>query len=375
MKFTLFILATLLSVTFLGTSAKYVKFINHCPYNVYFWAVGPPASHIDGGDSFRSMVPGNGGSVIHPMVDTERFGGGLSLKIRDLDYYTPGPAGILQVEYNLEESKGKMWYDLSAVDCDLHAGPANPRYCPLIRGGVKLYINPVPNKKDCPYAYCNEEKCVNTYLSPGGFANEPSLMCWAGADIFVETCTDGPGVQTFFGKKPQTGDTVHQAIPAPVVQPPVVQPPVIAPNGMIISPNGQCGDTTGFTCNGSPKGPCCSPYGYCGDTAAHCNPGCLPSFGYCHDIWNLPPIGRRAAAPEPFTWPEPSIVTSQPSTVAPEPSIVTKVANVFTSTTTATETEVDCDTIKHTVTKVVKATRKPGSQFTPPPLRRRSAAM
>ncbi|KAI4927871.1 hypothetical protein J4E85_006384 [Alternaria conjuncta] len=370
MKFTLFILATLLSVTFLGTSAKYVKFINHCPYNVYFWAVGPPASHIDGGDSFRSMVPGNGGSVIHPMVDTERFGGGLSLKIRDLDYYTPGPAGIIQVEYNLEESKGKMWYDLSAVDCDLHAGPANPKYC-------------LPNKKACPTAYCNEEKCVNTYLSPGGFANEPSLMCWAGADIFVETCTDGPGVQTFFGKKPQTGDTVHQAIPAPViqppvVQPPVVQPPVIAPNGMIISPNGQCGGTTGFTCNGSPKGPCCSPYGYCGDTAAHCNPGCLPSFGYCHDIWNLPPIGRRAAAPEPFTYGpahESSIITSQLSTVAPEPSIVTKVANVFTSTTTATETEVDCDTVKHTVTKVVKATRKPGSQFTPPPLRRRFAAM
>lgn len=129
MKFTLFILATLLSVTFLGTSAKYVKFINHCPYNIYFWAVGPPASHIDGGDSFRSMVPGNGGSVIDPMVDTERFGGGLSLKIRDLDYYTPGPAGIIQVEYNLEESKGNMWYDLSAVDCDLHAGPANPKYC------------------------------------------------------------------------------------------------------------------------------------------------------------------------------------------------------------------------------------------------------
>lgn len=57
----------------------------------------------------------------------------------------------------------------------------------LIRGGVKLYIPNVPNKT-CPNAYCNKDKCWNTYVSPGGFQDEPSFMCWAGADIFVETC-------------------------------------------------------------------------------------------------------------------------------------------------------------------------------------------
>ncbi|KAI4945530.1 hypothetical protein J4E91_007872 [Alternaria rosae] len=343
-------LTMLLSLTPLGTSATYVKFINHCPYNMYFWAVGPPASNIDGSNSFRSMVPSHGGSVIHPMVDTERLGGGISLKMRDMPYYAVAPAGIIQVEYHLEESKGKMWYDLSAVDCDLRVGPENPRYCPLIRGGVKLYIPNVPNKKTCPNAYCNKDKCWNTYVSPGGFQDEPSFMCWAGADIFVETCTDSPGVQTFFGKEPTAADSVHQAIPEQVVQ-----TPIISPNGLIISPNGQCGGTTGFTCNSSQHGACCSPYGYCGDTAAHCNPGCQSPFGYCHNIWKIPQIHPRVAAPEP--------------------SIVTKVANAFTSTTTATRTEVDCDTVKHTVTKVVKATMKPGAQFTPPPLRRRFANM
>jgi hypothetical protein len=63
------------------------------------------------------------------MRNTEALGGGLSLKIRDLDHYAVAPAGIIQVEYHLEPSKGFMWYDLSAVDCDLTAGPENAMYC------------------------------------------------------------------------------------------------------------------------------------------------------------------------------------------------------------------------------------------------------
>jgi hypothetical protein len=99
-----------------------VKFINHCPYPLFFWQVGPRDSGIDGSNTYRQMVPGGGGSVIHEMRNTEALGGGLSLKIRDLDHYAVAPAGIIQVEYHLEPSKGFMWYDLSAVDCDLLLG-------------------------------------------------------------------------------------------------------------------------------------------------------------------------------------------------------------------------------------------------------------
>jgi hypothetical protein len=123
------LLTTGLSLAPLASSTKIVKFINHCPYNIWFWEVGPAASHIDGSNAYRSMVPANGGSIVHNMVDTERLGSGLSLKIRDLPYYAVAPAGIIQVEYHLEGSKGAMWYDLSAVDCDLNVGPENARYC------------------------------------------------------------------------------------------------------------------------------------------------------------------------------------------------------------------------------------------------------
>jgi hypothetical protein len=74
-------------------------------------------------------VPGNGGSVVHNMLNTEVLGGGLSLKIRDLPYYAVAPAGIIQVEYHLEPSTGAMWYDLSAVDCNHSVGPEDPMYC------------------------------------------------------------------------------------------------------------------------------------------------------------------------------------------------------------------------------------------------------
>jgi hypothetical protein len=53
----------------------------------------------------------------------------LSLKIRDLPYYAVAPAGIIQVEYHLEQSAGAMWYDLSAVDCNLMVGPEDAMYC------------------------------------------------------------------------------------------------------------------------------------------------------------------------------------------------------------------------------------------------------
>jgi hypothetical protein len=119
----------LLGIASLAAAANSVKFINHCPYNIWFWTIGPAGSNIPASDGDRTMVPGNGGSVIHGMKDTEDLGGGISLKIRDYPYYQVTPAGIIQVEYHLEPSKSAMWYDLSAVDCDHTVGPDHPLFC------------------------------------------------------------------------------------------------------------------------------------------------------------------------------------------------------------------------------------------------------
>ncbi|KAJ4377869.1 hypothetical protein N0V83_000699 [Neocucurbitaria cava] len=64
----------------------------------------------------------------------------MSLKIRD--YPKAAPAGILQLEYHLQASKNAVWYDMSLVDCDASLGPENPRFCPLVKGGVWMYVKP-----------------------------------------------------------------------------------------------------------------------------------------------------------------------------------------------------------------------------------------
>ncbi|KAI5460213.1 hypothetical protein BGZ63DRAFT_389732 [Mariannaea sp. PMI_226] len=51
--------------------------------------------------------------------------------------------------------------------------------------------------------------------------------------------------------------------------------------GVTISPNQQCGGSTGYTCKGSKFGDCCSFYGYCGSTTAYCGTGCDVDFGVC----------------------------------------------------------------------------------------------
>jgi hypothetical protein len=207
MKYIFAIIWSLLGFSSLAAAANSVKFINHCPYDIYFWTAGP-AKDLSAKDEERNMVPGNGGSVIHDMRDTEKLGGGLSLKMRDTPYYSVAPAGIIQVEYHLEPTKSAMWYDLSAVDCNLNVGPEHPMYCrksipcmPLKRintntaftfiafvaGGMKLTV-PVTYGNNCPPAYCRGGECINTYVRQGGYLGEPSFKCWAGADLWIETC-------------------------------------------------------------------------------------------------------------------------------------------------------------------------------------------
>ncbi|KAF1836935.1 hypothetical protein BDW02DRAFT_613625 [Decorospora gaudefroyi] len=170
----------------LTTAANTIKFINHCPYNIYYWTVVPYSS-TSGNDLEHTMVPAHGGSIIYNMVDTEKLGGGISIKMRDTPFYQVAPAGIIQVEYHLEPTTSSLWYDLSAVDCDKTVGPENPSYCPLIAGGVRMYVAVRP-RGQCPEAFCSKGKCHNTYLEHGSWEGEPTYRCGAGSDIFVETC-------------------------------------------------------------------------------------------------------------------------------------------------------------------------------------------
>ncbi|KAF7681146.1 hypothetical protein GT037_000122 [Alternaria burnsii] len=309
-----------------------VKFINHCPYPLFFWQVGPQDSGIDGSNAYREMVPGGGGSVIHEMRNTEALGGGLSLKIRDLDHYAVAPAGIIQVEYHLEPSKGFMWYDLSAVDCDLNAGPENATYCPLIEGGIKLYVpdaylhTPEGPQGECPTGSCNSTGCTDAYEREGGYAGEPSWVCKAGADLFLETCIEKAGERTFFGKDPSASLPVHQAIPDPFAQP-APPPPTVPYKELKISPNGECGPIEGYTCTGSQHGVCCSQYGYCGNRPEYCYAGCQTGFGYCLGENEAHP---QVAGPEPFVL---SIVST-----ATDISVATRTT---TASTFLTETETE----------------------------------
>ncbi|KAF1947793.1 hypothetical protein EJ02DRAFT_5010 [Clathrospora elynae] len=239
----------LLAFASLAAATNSVKFINKCPYPIYFWTVGPGGSKIPAEDHDRNEVPADS-TVVHEMLNTEYLGGGMSIKIRDFPWYQVAPAGIIQVEYNLEPSRGAMWYDLSAIDCDRSVGPNHPLFCPLIGGGMSLYV-PGTEEGACPPAWCANGHCVNTYEEHGSWYGEPSSMCWAGADIHVETCTHEVGPHTFQGQELTT------------------------------STDGTCARSTGYTCAGSIFGDCCSQYGFCGSSPDYCYTGCQGEYGIC----------------------------------------------------------------------------------------------
>lgn len=172
-----------------------IKFINNCPYDIWFWTVGPKDSNIDCSDESRTRVPGNHGRAVHGMFATAQLSAGIALKIRDVPNYQKKPAGIVQVEYTVEADKS-VWYDLSVIDCNPDIGPEDPSYCPLVTGGVNLYI-PGADDKHCPPASCSNGSCQNAYQRPGPFFREPSLDCRQGVEIIIETCTECIGPRTF----------------------------------------------------------------------------------------------------------------------------------------------------------------------------------
>jgi hypothetical protein len=99
------------------------------------------------------------------MLDTtvaEGTGGGISLKIRDLPYYAAAH-GIIQAEY-FERLDGRLYYDLSFVDCSKLDDPTDHRYCPFASGGVWMYSSVPPSQEhglDCLPAHCTlfSDKC------------------------------------------------------------------------------------------------------------------------------------------------------------------------------------------------------------------------
>ncbi|KAF2871882.1 hypothetical protein BDV95DRAFT_667760 [Massariosphaeria phaeospora] len=191
MHFSLTKMLTPALITFFSlASASTVKLINHCPHDLYFWVVG--GEHVP--DRQWNMVPGNGGSVIHSMLE----GRGMSLKIRDVPQYEVAPAGILQLEYNFAPQTKSLWYDLSLIDCYINHNPYDPEYCPFVDGGIRLYTNG-PSER-CPTASCIGEECVNTYQNHGTWIGEPTLRCDSDFEVFFETCTHGSAPQTFIGE-------------------------------------------------------------------------------------------------------------------------------------------------------------------------------
>ncbi|PYH28651.1 uncharacterized protein BO87DRAFT_420217 [Aspergillus neoniger CBS 115656] len=47
------------------------------------------------------------------------------------------------------------------------------------------------------------------------------------------------------------------------------------------SPDGTCGESTGYSCTNSQFGNCCSKFGYCGSTSDYCETNCDPAYGEC----------------------------------------------------------------------------------------------
>ncbi|KAJ4333630.1 hypothetical protein N0V87_007480 [Didymella glomerata] len=224
------------------SAEKNIKIINHCPYDVYSWAVGPAGSGWEGKDYQAVTILAN--TVTYQgMANCERTKGGISVKLRDLPHYEVAPAGIIQVEYNLVPSQNHLWYDLSAIDCNHNVGPEHPSFCPLIGGGMKVYVENADQGK-CPPAWCDADgQCHNTYKEHGSWQGEPSFRCDAGKDIVVEFCTARAGPRTFNGYN-KLGH--HEPQPDKKPGNPTT--------------NGVCGAKTpdGATCYGYAHGDCCS---------------------------------------------------------------------------------------------------------------------
>jgi hypothetical protein len=166
-------------------------------------------------------------------------------------------------------------------------------------------------------ASCTDNQCCSSYG-------------WCGLD--PEHCGEIVGCQPEYGRCgdappiPSTTSTpTSTSTPAPPssTSSPTSSAPL--PSGtLIVSPNGQCGNSTG--CMGSGFGNCCSEWYWCGNGPAYCGTGCRSAFGSCGG--GGVPSSSPTSAPPTSTPAPPSSSSSSPlppsstsSSAAPTPTM------------------------------------------------------
>ncbi|KAJ4382414.1 hypothetical protein N0V86_002749 [Didymella sp. IMI 355093] len=285
------------------SAEKNIKHVNHCPYDIYSWTVGPAGSEWTGHDHEAITIPAN--TVTYQgMANCELTHGTISVKLRDLPRYEIAPAGIVQMEYNLVPSKNHLWYGLSAIDCNHNVGPEDPYFCPLVGGGMKVYVEHAGEGK-CPPAWCDTDgQCHNIYEEQGQWQGETNFRCDAGKDIVIEFCTERTGPRTFNGYD----EPGHHEL----------QPEKKPGN---TTTNGVCGAKTpgGETCFGFAHGDCCSQYGWCGFSDAHCGTDCQSGFGNCTSDLDAKPSYQSSAYISSYS--SPLVQLGEPSSNYATPSI------------------------------------------------------
>ncbi|KAF2650258.1 hypothetical protein K491DRAFT_683136 [Lophiostoma macrostomum CBS 122681] len=281
-------LAAFASFSHSVSATNLVKFINHCQYDLFYWPVGSPAAHgppPEDADYIRVPAQSQG---THQMLDTST-GGGISLKIRDLPYYSAAH-GILQAEYNVVPD-GRVYYDLSLVNCNKLDDPTDHTFCPFASGGVWMYSDVAESQEhglDCLPAHCTlfTDRCMATYWSHGAWSGEPTLQCPAGRDYYVETCTDNPGKRSDDGQP-------FESTSAPWVKPP--WNPLWGPEGFFTYRPDYIYSPPGWPARenvpppGVPAGPISAP---APGSAPAPSPAPAPPAPKPDDSWPLPPCDK-----------------------------------------------------------------------------------
>jgi hypothetical protein len=147
--------------------------VNHCPRPVYYHVSG--FKNGKGWDSETKMIPSEG---FHIQYDTV-----VSVKL----FHNPTElqGSISQFEFNLDETVGRIWYDISNVDAFRTGAP------PFMEGGMQLTIG----EKNAQYPTCipvhcpkGERICKDAYNLPD---DPKTLACPQSTSLHLVLCPDG----------------------------------------------------------------------------------------------------------------------------------------------------------------------------------------
>ncbi|KAF2089264.1 hypothetical protein K490DRAFT_63402 [Saccharata proteae CBS 121410] len=132
------------------THAGSVRILNRCPYAVELCSVGDTLS------AYNTIQP-NGAYTEETYL--KAGGGGISIKLSRPDQgrsCTSSSDGIAQLEYTRNGPEGKIYYNLSHVDC------VRTGNCPFMYDGIWLYTSAAPECRgfgcapgveECPAVY------------------------------------------------------------------------------------------------------------------------------------------------------------------------------------------------------------------------------